>query len=66
MLPIDQQVADLWGRLQQQAKRPLPAIDSLLAATALHYELRLVTKNAPDFQFPALQILNPWNLMLFY
>ena len=62
ILPIDHNVADLWGRLQQQAQRPLPAIDSLLAATALHYELRLVTRNEQDFQFPALQILNPWNL----
>ena len=36
-LPIDAQVADRWGHLVAQADRSLPAIDSLLAATALTY-----------------------------
>ena len=62
ILPIDQHVADLWGKLQYQMKNTLPAIDSLLAATALHYDLRLVTRNEQDFHFPALLIINPWNL----
>ena len=34
ILPVDVPVADRWGRLQAEAKRPLPAVDSLLAATA--------------------------------
>ena len=36
-LPIDQEVADRWGRLAALAgaKSPLPVIDGLLAATAL-------------------------------
>lgn len=61
LLPIDTAVADRWGRLQSQAGRPLPAIDSLLAATALHHELCLVTRNTQDFQFPGLSIINPWH-----
>ena len=35
ILPIDAGVADRWGRLVATAGRPLPAIDSLLAATGL-------------------------------
>lgn len=62
ILAIDQEVADLWGKLQSQMKNTLPAIDSLLAATALHYDLRLVTRNEQDFHFPSLLIINPWNL----
>jgi predicted nucleic acid-binding protein len=45
ILPIGPDVADHWGRLLAQAGRPVPAIDSLLAATALHHDLRLVTRN---------------------
>jgi len=35
VLPVDAAVADRWGRLVAAAGRPLPAIDSLLAATAV-------------------------------
>lgn len=61
LLSVDVAVADRWGRLLAEAARPLPAIDSLLAATALHHELRLVTRNGKDFEFPGLVIVNPWN-----
>lgn len=60
ILPVDQAVAERWGRLLSQAGRSLPAIDSLLAATALHFELRLVTRNVQDFQHPELDVINPW------
>jgi len=39
---------------------PVPSIDSLLAATALHHELRLVTRNQKDFSYPGLEVINPW------
>lgn len=60
ILPIDTDVADEWGRLCAQVGRPLPAIDSLLAATALHHKLRLVTRNTKDFNYPSLVLINPW------
>ena len=37
LLVVDAGVADCWGKLQAQSNRPLPAIDSLLAATALYH-----------------------------
>ena len=52
ILPVDAAVADRWGRLLAQAGRPLPAIDSLLAATALAHGLTLITRNLRDFQHP--------------
>lgn len=61
LLPVTAGVADLWGRLLAQAGRPVPAIDSLLAATALHHGLRMVTRNARDFAFPGLDVINPWD-----
>ena len=60
LLPVSAGVADRWGRLLAQAGRPMPAIDSLLAATALHHGLRVVTRNEKDFVFPGLDIVNPW------
>ena len=60
LLPVDGPVADRWGRLLAQAGRPLASIDSLLAATALHHELRMVTRNSKDFDFPGLPVVNPF------
>lgn len=42
ILSIDERVADRWGWLLAEAGRPLPAIDSLLAATAVAHGLTLV------------------------
>ena len=61
LLPVDARVADRWGRLLAEAARPVPAIDSLLAATALQHDLRLVTRNEKDFKFPGLVVINPWD-----
>jgi predicted nucleic acid-binding protein len=61
ILAIDQGVADRWGRLMAVAGRPLPAIDSLLGATAAHHGLTMVTRNSKDFDNLGLEVLNPWN-----
>jgi toxin FitB len=61
LLPVDAEIADRWGRLAAESRRPLPTIDSLLAATALHHSLRLVTRNVADFQFAGLTVINPWD-----
>ena len=63
ILPIDAPVADRWGLLAAQAKSrgtSLPIIDGLLAATALHYNLTVVTRNSSDFRNAQVQVLNPW------
>jgi hypothetical protein len=61
ILPIDTAVADRWGRLVAQAGRPLPAIDSLLVATAAQHGLTLVTRNLRDVQGLGVQVINPWD-----
>lgn len=60
VLSIDAAVATRWAQLLAAAGRPLPAIDSLLAATALHHDLVLVTRNLRDFDFPRLAVHSPW------
>ena len=61
LLPVDTHTADRWGRLMASAGRPLPAIDSLLAATARQHDLTLVTRNTKDFAGLDLQLVNPWS-----
>ncbi len=60
VLPVDLAVADRWGRLLAEIGRPLPSIDSLLAATALHHGLRLATRNVRDFSYPGIEVINPF------
>jgi predicted nucleic acid-binding protein len=63
ILPVDRQVARRWASLVAQgarAGRSLPAIDSLIAATALAYDLTLVTRNTRDFEGVGATIINPW------
>jgi len=60
VLPVDLAVADRWGRLLAEMGRPVRTIDSLVAATALHHELRLVTRNSADFNYPGLEVINPF------
>ena len=60
LLSVDAAVADRWGRMLAQAGRPLPAIDSLLAATALEHDLVLVTRNVKDFAGLPVELFNPW------
>lgn len=61
ILAVDDAIADRWGRLVAAAGRPLPAIDSLLAATALVHDLVLVTRNTKDFAGLPVQVFNPWS-----
>jgi predicted nucleic acid-binding protein len=63
IVPVDAPVADRWGWLAAEAKRKgkgLSIIDGLLAATALHHNLTVVSRNAGDFAHTPVPVLNPW------
>lgn len=63
ILDVDQAVADRWGRLfakAMAAKQLLPMVDGLLAATAIHHNLTLVTRNTKDVSLTGVPIINPW------
>jgi tRNA(fMet)-specific endonuclease VapC len=62
-VPIDVEILLKWGELTarlETAGNPLPAIDSLMAASALQRELILVTRNTRDFVATGVRTLNPW------
>ena len=64
IVPIDAAISDRWGSIAAEAKRKgkvLPVIDGLLAATALHHNLTVVSRNASDFKQSMVRVLNPWD-----
>jgi len=60
VIAADTVVADQWGVLAAGAGRSVPAIDSLLAASAMTHGLTLATRNVKDFAFPGLNVIDPW------
>ena len=65
ILPVDAQVADRWSLPTAGAKRAgktLATIEGLLAATALHDNLTIVSRNLSDFASVPVQRWNPWKV----
>ena len=59
ILPVDTAVADEWGRLLGRHSN-IPAVDGLIAATALRHRLTIVTRNEKDLAFTGVDLMNPW------
>jgi predicted nucleic acid-binding protein len=63
LFPVTKSIADRWAVLSAVAQRKgiaLANIDGLIAATALEYDLTLVTRNLRDFAGVEVALLNPW------
>ena len=63
ILDFDQDVATTLVRIRAEAKRqgrPPPAVNALLAATAITHELTLFTRNIADVATLPVTVLNPW------
>lgn len=58
MLPVDADVAIIAASLHVPDPRPLA--DSFIAATALHHNLTVVTRNTKDFAPLGVRVLDPW------
>lgn len=63
ILPVDEDVADAWGRLAAVhyfSERDVDILDGFIAATALVRGMTVVTRNVRDFKPLGVTILNPW------
>ena len=64
IIPISIEIAEIWGEIQGKAEQrgeSMPAIDSLIAATAIAYDLTVVSRNASDMEKSGVSVHNPWN-----
>lgn len=63
LLAITPEIAQLWGRVQGEAERrgrKMPVLDGLIAATALHFDFAVVTRNTDDLEPSGVEVVNPW------
>ncbi len=64
VLSVRDKAVRLWGRISEEVKKdtglPSPVIDTLLAATAIEFELYLVTRNVKDTRHSGAAIFDPW------
>ena len=58
ILPVTACLAERWGSFC--VDQPLPIINGLLAATALHHDLVFVTRNVDDVARTGVRLLNPF------
>lgn len=58
ILPIDEEVAEEWGRIN--APDPISSRDGLMAATAKVRNMTFVTRNTADVERSDVRLLNPF------
>jgi len=64
IIPVDSQLARQWGELLGIfSKKGLtrPIMDTLIAASAMHGDLILITRNTDDFKLFETKLHSPWN-----
>ena len=63
ILYINMEEVNKWGEILATVEKngkPLPAIDSLIAATALVHDFSIVTRNTKDMEDSGVVVTNPW------
>ncbi len=64
ILAISKKISQTWGILQGEAEAKgiiIPTIDGLIGATAIAYNLTVVTRNFIDIVKTGAKIVNPWD-----
>jgi toxin FitB len=60
IVDIDINVIEVWGEMSAKLMRSLPKFDTLIAASAIAWNMTVVTGNVRDFKdIPGLKFYNP-------
>lgn len=63
ILDVSMKEANEWGNVLARAEQngaPIPAIDALIAATAIVNDLKVVSRNTKDMENSGAELINPW------
>lgn len=63
ILPINSDIARIWGQLSASTRDKgfdINVPDTLIAATALHHGMHVVTRNVKDFEPTGVLLINQW------
>jgi len=66
VLPVNGDIAEIWGAMAGQAQLKgitVAIIEGLMAATAKYHDLTVVTRNVKDFSMVGVPVINPWEPM---
>lgn len=64
IIDFDSDSAATWGQLlgeNEKKGRIIPVVDAMIAATALVYDLIIVTRNDKDIKYCNVAVENPWH-----
>jgi predicted nucleic acid-binding protein len=67
ILDVNTSIAELWGVMEATAKRSGRAVamaDGLIAATSIHYDLVVATRNVRDIIAAGAKAYDPWTDMI--
>ena len=59
VLPVDEKIADQWGRLG--LRHPVPVVDAFLAATAIIHDFTVVSRDHEGFRNTGVKVVNPFS-----
>jgi predicted nucleic acid-binding protein len=63
ILDVDRETVLIWSEITARAPKRgvvIPAVDGLIAATALRHGLHLLTRNVRHFSVTGVLVLDPW------
>ena len=63
ILPIDAETGHIWGKITAEAQKAgevIPVSEGLIAATAIHHGLHVMTRNVAHFLTVGTLLVNPW------
>ena len=67
IIDFDLPISAVWGKVQAHSEllgKAMPAIDGLIAATGIAYDLTVVTRNTIDMEISGVTLFNPWEKTL--